>query len=279
MKPSAGYHLISSEQSSLSQLGVSLGLLAAQLRLVVEEVREESRRLGPARERLAARYELYRESFQLDLGRYQAQSERRDRITSGKMVTGWVRSDEELGRGVEEVTARLGVVLATLEEEAATLAGLTGEVEGLVGGQEEDGELAGLVERSLAVLAGLRRERPGSRQDSTARQVAQLLVRMLKRRDGRLRTLGGLLARLTDCLSSLTDLGLAVSLLAKDISQTDTGLVRTQLRRQTDVWTLLSAAVSHRPASDLGLVEQQVELNNVVIRKNMEVRGGREGED
>ena len=48
VKPSAGYHLISSEQVSLSQLGVSLGLLAAQLRLVVEEVREESRRLGPA---------------------------------------------------------------------------------------------------------------------------------------------------------------------------------------------------------------------------------------
>ena len=63
------------------------------------------------------------------------------------------------------------------------------------------------------------------------------------------------LTRLTDCLSSLTDLGLAVALLAKDISQTDTGLVRTQLRRQTDVWTLLSATVSHRPASDLGLVE------------------------
>ena len=31
--------------------------------------------------------------------------------------------------------------------------------------------------------------------------------------------------------------------------------------------------------TDLGLVEQEVELNNVVIRENMEVRGGREGED
>ena len=167
-------------------------------------MREESRRLGPARERLVARYELYRESFQLDLARYQAQSERKDRITSGKMVTGWVRSDEELGRGVEEVTARIGVVLSTLEEEAATLTSVTGEVEGL---EAEDSE--------LAVLSGVRRERPGSRQDSTGRQMAQLLVRMLKRRDGRLRSLGGLLARLTECLSSLTDLGLAVNLLTK----------------------------------------------------------------
>ena len=248
----AGYHLISSEQSSLTQLAVSLRLLAAQLRLQVGEVREESRRLGPAKERLVARYELYRESFQLDLARYQAQSERKDRITSGKMVTGWVRSDEELGRGVEEVTARIGVVLSTLEEEAATLTSVTGEVERL---EEEDGE--------LAVLSEVRRERLGSRQDWTARQIAQLLVRMLKRRDGRLRSLGGLLARLTECLSSLSDLGLAVSLLTKDLSQTDSGLYRTQLRRQTDIWTLLSAAVSHRSASDLALVEQEVELNNI----------------
>ena len=240
-------------------------------------MREESRRLGPGRERLVARYELYRESFQLDLARYQAQSERRDRITSGKMVTGWLRSDEDLGRGVEEVTARISVVLSTLEEEAATLTSITGEVEGL---EEEDGELAGLVERSLGVLSGLRRERPGSRQDCTARQIAQLLVRMLKRRDSRLRTLAGLLARLTECLSSLSHLSLAVSLLTKDISQTDTGLYRTQLRRQTDIWTLLSAAVSHRPASDLALVEQEVEqeveLNNVVIRENIQAREGRE---
>ena len=69
------------------------------------------------------------------------------------MVTGWVRSDEELGRGVEEVTARIGV-----EEEAATLTSVTGEVERLE--EEEDGE--------LAVLSGVRRERPGSRQDCTA---------------------------------------------------------------------------------------------------------------
>lgn len=31
-----------------------------------------------------------------------------------------------------------------------------------------------------------------------------------------------------------------------------------QLRRQADIWTLLSAAVSHRPASDLGLVELEI---------------------
>ena len=124
-------------------------------------------------------------------------------------------------------------------------------------GSEEEGELAGLVERSLGVLSGLRRERTG-------RLMGELLVRMLRRRDDRLSSLGSVLARLTHLLSSLTHLGLAVSLLTKDIAQTDSGLVRTQLRRQADIWTLLSAAVSHRPASDLGLVEQEIELNKVV---------------
>ena len=143
-------------------------------------------------------------------------------------------------------------------------------------GSEEDGELAGLVERSLGVLSGLRRERSGSRQDSTGRPIAQLLVRMLRRRDDRLSSLGSVLARLTHLLSSLTHLGLAVSLLTKDIAQTDSGLVRTQLRRQADIWTLLSAAVSHRPASDLGLVEQEIELNKVAIQENMEAREVRE---
>ena len=49
-----------------------------------------------------------------------------------------------------------------------------------------------------------------------------------------------------------------------------------QRRRQADIWTLLSAAVSHRPASDLGLVEQEIELNKVAIQENMEAREVRE---
>ena len=92
---------------------------------------------------------------------------------------------------------------------------LRAEVEELVG-SGEDGELAGLVERSLGVLSGLRRERTG-------RLMAELLVRMLRRRDDRLSSLGSVLARLTHCLSSLTHLGLAVSLLTKDIAQTNSG--------------------------------------------------------
>ena len=66
-------------------------------------------------------------------------------------------------------------------------------------GSEEDGELAGLVERSLGVLSGLRRERTG-------RLIAELLVRMLRRRDVRLSSLGSVLARLTDVFNILSAL-------------------------------------------------------------------------
>ena len=98
-------------------------------------------------------------------------------------------------------------------------------------GSEEEGELAGLVERSLGVLSGLRRERTG-------RLMAELLVRMLRRRDDRLSSLGSVLARLTHCLSSLTHLN-------KDIAQTDS-----------------------EPALDLALVEQKIELNKIFIQGN-----------
>ena len=91
-------------------------------------------------------------------------------------------------------------------------------------GSEEEGELAGLVERSLGVLSGLRRERTG-------RLMGELLVRMLRRRDDRLSSLGSVLARLTHCLSSLTHLN-------KDIAQTNS-----------------------EPALDLVLLEQKIELN------------------
>ena len=248
---------------------MSLRLLAAHLTRMVEVVREDSRRLKPARERLVARCELYMESFQLDLARYQEQSERRDRITSGKMVSRWVRNDEELSLSVEEVTSRIDVVVTTLQEEANIVAVVTGELGGL---EEEDEETGGLVERSERVLAGVKRERPANRQDDTPRQIAQLVVRLLKRRDLRLRALSGLFTRLTECLTSLTDLALAVTLLTKDITTTDTSLYRTQLSRQNHIWTLLTAAVTHKPASDLARLEEEIELNNSVIQENIRVR-------
>ena len=78
----------------------------------------------------------------------------------------------------------------------------------------------------------------GVRQERTWRLMGELLVRMLRRRDDRLSSLGSVLARLTHCLSSLTHLN-------KDIAQSDSG-----------------------SALDLAFVEQEIELNKIFIQGN-----------
>ena len=68
---------------------------------------------------------------------------------------------------------------------------VVGEVESVGGrmpsqeeeGLREDKEMVELVGRSLEVYAAMRRERPASRADTSPRQIAQLTVRMLKRRE------------------------------------------------------------------------------------------------
>ena len=47
----------------------------------------------------------------MDLAKYQEQSENRDRITSSKMVTNWVRSDEDLVNNVQEVGSLFMLIL------------------------------------------------------------------------------------------------------------------------------------------------------------------------
>ena len=69
---------------------------------------------------------------------------------------------------------------------------------------------------------------------SGLKYFCQVVVKLLKRRDSLLRVLSVLLTKLTDCLSSLTDLALAVTLLTKDLGHTDTALFRTQIRRYTE---------------------------------------------
>ena len=85
--------------------------------------------------------------------------------------------------------------------------------------------------KSLSLYSSMRRERPSTRQDTTARQIAQVVVKMLKRRDVIRLACYTELANLTDCLAQVTDLGLAVRLLDKDLAQADAAISRAQLRR------------------------------------------------
>ena len=42
-------------------------------------------------------------SVQVDLGRYHQQAEGKDRVTSSKMVTNWVKTSEDIANNVQEV--------------------------------------------------------------------------------------------------------------------------------------------------------------------------------
>ena len=92
-------------------------------------------------------------------------------------------------------------------------------------------KIQGLVAKSLSLYASMRRERASVRQDNTAKQIAQVVVRMLKRRDVVRLASYTELASLTECLAQLTDLGLAVRILAQDQDQAEAGITRAQLRR------------------------------------------------
>ena len=59
--------------------------------------------------------------MKVDLGRYHQQAESKDRVTSTKMVTNWMKTSDDLARSVEEVLSRVNIVLDTAEEESKNL--------------------------------------------------------------------------------------------------------------------------------------------------------------
>ena len=77
------------------------------------------------------------------------------------------------------------------------------------------------------MYSSLRRDR----SDYSAKQIAQLVVRMLRRREVVRSGVYTHLVTLTQCLQIITDLAMAVRILDKDITQADTGITRAQTRR------------------------------------------------
>ena len=75
----------------------------------------------PSMNKMETRYDMFKESFQVDLGRYHQQAESKDRVTSSKMVTNWMKTSDDLSGSVEEVMSRVNIVLDTAEEESKNL--------------------------------------------------------------------------------------------------------------------------------------------------------------
>jgi len=266
-----GYHFINEQHQLMSQLAFSIKLLDTFLKQKVGSVQEESKRMIPSMNKMETRYEMFKECFQVDLGRYHQQAESKDRVTSTKMVTNWMKTSDDLARSVEEVLSRVNIVLDTAEEESKNLDSLK-----LNSCSIEDEELKGLVGKSLALYTQLRRERAGNRQDDSPRLIAQTVVRMLKRRDILLQECQRQFNLLTPCIRSVLDLDLATTLIIADIKQTSNNICKAQLRRQNDIWTLVSAAVRHKKSSNIGQelrseIEQQLEENESVIQENQDL--------
>ena len=93
-------------------------------------------------------------SVQVDLGRYHQQAEGKDRVTSSKMVTSWVKTSEDIANNVQEVrghlafkqwiddvcvqvVSRVNIVLDTIDEEAKNLKTVSAEVRSLPDSDEE----------------------------------------------------------------------------------------------------------------------------------------------
>jgi len=101
--------------------------------------------------------------------------------------------------------------------------------------------------KSLKLFDVLRRERPSSRLDTTPRDIAQVVVRMLRRRDELLKSSCQLLVGLRQLLQDTRDAATASSLVSGSLTKADNSINKAQFRRQSDVWTLLAAAIKYTP--------------------------------
>ena len=113
---------------NIRHMVTSLKLLDTFLRTKLESIADGARTLGPDKQGLEVKWEMFKESFQVDLSRYHQQAESRNRITSPKMVTTWLRVEEELGASVTELCSRVAIVTDTVQEEARNIEKISADI-------------------------------------------------------------------------------------------------------------------------------------------------------
>merc|ERR1719430_2553603 len=234
-----GYHFIAEQERILRWEKQSLSITRQILRNQLVALKSCCENLGPRLVRLEAIHSLFKESLHHDLERYEEQAGRKERVTSQRMLQHWTQTGSELERLVAEVSERVSLVVGEINSVEKQLS----ENHNLEIVVAQDAEMRELVGRSLEGITSLRRERGASRVDSSPRQMAQLVVKMLKRREALRQEAYATLVEVREVALQLRDLELAVRILDTDLAQTEKGVTRAQLRRQNDVWTLLAAAV------------------------------------
>ena len=79
--------------------------------------------------------------------------------------------------------------------------------------------------------------------------MAQLVVRMLRRRDELLNTSCARLVQLRQLLADVQDLKAGNVGIVKACEKVEGSILRSQNRRQSDIWTLVSVAIKYTPQS------------------------------
>ena len=80
--------------------------------------------------------------------------------------------------------------------------------------------------------------------------MAQLVVRMLRRRDELLNTSCARLVQLRQLLVDVQDLKAGNVGIVKACEKVEGSILRSQNRRQSDIWTLVSVAIKYTPQSN-----------------------------
>jgi len=242
---SHGYHFISQEVDLYRSLITGLHTLLLYLLGQNKGVNKSSQALKSNCDKIEARHELFRESMHHDLTKYQAQAQRKDRITSKRMVEAWMKAEADLSAKIEEVSTRVTLIADNTKK--VNLCMLQSQKSKLCSSSAVDTSLEEIEKKSLKLYDNLRRVKASARTDCTAKDIAQVVVKFLKKRDSLLQEFYTELFQLLECNFELDDLMSGEQMLENDLNEVNVLVSKYQQRRQNDVWTLLAEAIKYTP--------------------------------
>ena len=257
---SHAYYFVRQEQQCCRDMHEALKVLVAFVHGRVKEVGRACRTASVTVEAALAKFTFFQESLHHDLDKYRQQTRKRDHITSNQMHDFWVSSERELVARATDLTGRMR---AAEDAVAAAVAAAPAAREALAEEAKIDGDPLGEhLEKSLRLVEGLKSiPVEGRREKESILEVAQLVVRVLKRRD---RFLHDHLRRrhvALDCHRAALEAARATAQATVEAEALAAAAARAQRRRQSDLWKLLAAAVQQTSSSSSSPMKSAVQAS------------------
>ncbi len=273
------YYFVRQEYQVIRELHASLKVLVSFVLRRIKEVGQACRLAAANHESAKSKYAFFRDSLHHDLEKYRQQIQRRDHITSNQMFESWINSEAELDARCADLAAGMKAA-----EEATSLFFATGPKAKAVLDEEmvsDPDPLGEYVEKSLRLVEDLRRiPVEGRREKESVLEVAQVVVKVLKRRDRFLHDNTRRRLEVLDCHRVGLEAAALATNAAVEADAFCVAVTKLQRRRQSDLWKLLAAAVqqassspSHKAASLASLGPDQREETDRAIEENRELRG------